>query len=255
VTRPAIVVDNVSVRYRPYLDRRPTLRRSLATFRHKETQLVEALKEITFDVAKGEAFGVVGQNGAGKSTLLRCLAGTLRPDEGRVVIHGRTSTLLQLGVGFNAELSGLRNIYLGGLVAGLSKKQVEERFDDIVEYSELGDAIYRPMKTYSSGMFSRLAFAVAMHLDPEVLLLDEVLAVGDEAFKEKSLETMRELLQRSGTIVFVSHAVKQLAEFCDRALWLDDGAIAAIGDAESVVEQYREEVRRRRSLRSSSHGQ
>ena len=164
---PAIKVENVSVRFRPYVDRRPTLRRSLATFRHKETQLVEALKGVSFEVQKGEAFGIVGQNGAGKSTLLRCMARTLRPDEGRIVVRGRMSTLLQLGVGFNAELSGSRNIYLGGLVAGLTKKQVDERYDDIVAYSELGDAIYRPMKTYSSGMFSRLAFAVAMNLDPE----------------------------------------------------------------------------------------
>ena len=221
MSRPAIRVEKVSVRFRPYVDRRPTLRRSLATFRHKETQLVEALKAVSFEVQKGEAFGIVGQNGAGKSTLLRVMARTLRPDDGRVVVRGRMSTLLQLGVGFNAELSGSRNIYLGGLVAGLTKKQVDERYDDIVEYSELGDAIYRPMKTYSSGMFSRLAFAVAMHLDPEVLLLDEVLAVGDEGFKEKSMATMNELLGKSGSIVFVSHAVRQLAEFCDRAAWLD----------------------------------
>jgi ABC-type polysaccharide/polyol phosphate transport system ATPase subunit len=246
VSLPAIKVENVSVRFRPFVDRRPTLRRSLATFRHKETQLVEALKGVSFEVQKGEAFGIVGQNGAGKSTLLRCIARTLRPDEGRIVVRGRMSTLLQLGVGFNAELSGSRNIYLGGLVAGLTKKQVDERYDDIVEYSELGDAIYRPMKTYSSGMFSRLAFAVAMHLDTEILLLDEVLAVGDEGFKEKSMATMHELLSRSGSIVFVSHAVRQLAEFCDRAAWLDRGELVAIGDSEDVVDQYRAEVRKRR---------
>jgi ABC-type polysaccharide/polyol phosphate transport system ATPase subunit len=156
------------------------------------------------------------------------------------------STLLQLGVGFNAELSGSRNIYLGGLVAGLTKKEVDERYDDIVDYSELGDAIYRPMKTYSSGMFSRLAFAVAMHLDPEILLLDEVLAVGDEGFREKSMATMHELLGRSGSIVFVSHAVRQLAEFCNRAIWLKEGELVAIGDAEDVVEEYRAFVQRRR---------
>ena len=136
MSRPAIRVEQVSVRFRPYIDRRPTLRRSLATFRHKETQLVEALKDVSFEVQKGEAFGVIGQNGAGKSTLLRVMARTLRPDEGRVVIRGRMSTLLQLGVGFNAELSGSRNIYLGGLVAGLTKKQVDERYADIVVYSD-----------------------------------------------------------------------------------------------------------------------
>jgi ABC-type polysaccharide/polyol phosphate transport system ATPase subunit len=246
VSQPSVKVENVWVRFRPYVDRRPTLRRSLATFRHKETQLVEALKGVSFDVQKGEAFGVVGQNGAGKSTLLRVMARTLRPDEGRVVVRGRMSTLLQLGVGFNAQLSGSRNIYLGGLVAGLTKEQVDERYDEIVEYSELGEAIYRPMKTYSSGMFSRLAFAVAMHLDPEILLLDEVLAVGDEGFKQKSKATMHELLRRSGSIVYVSHAVKQLADFCDRAMWLKDGEVVAIGEAHAVVDEYRAFVQHRR---------
>jgi ABC-2 type transport system ATP-binding protein/teichoic acid transport system ATP-binding protein len=248
-------MEGVSVRFRQYVDRRPTLRRSLATFRHKETQLVEALKDVSFEVQKGEAFGVVGQNGAGKSTLLRVMARTLRPDEGRVVVRGRMSTLLQLGVGFNAQLSGSRNIYLGGLVAGLTKDEVDERFDEIVEYSELGDAIYRPMKTYSSGMFSRLAFAVAMHLDPDILLLDEVLAVGDEGFKQKSKATMQDLLGRSGSIVYVSHAVKQLADFCDRAIWLKEGAVAAIGDAGDVVEEYRAFVhQRRREMRAQGVG-
>ena len=246
MTAAAIRVENVWVRFRPYVDRKPTLRRSLSTFRHKETQLVEALKGVSFEVAKGEAFGIVGQNGAGKSTLMRCMAGTLRPDEGKVAVSGRMSPLLQLGVGFNTELSGVRNVYLGGLVAGLSKRDVSERFNEIVEYSELGDAIYRPLKTYSSGMFARLAFSVAMHLDPDILLLDEVLAVGDASFKEKSLDTMRDLLTRSGTIVFVSHNVISLAEFCDRAAWLDRGEIVAVGPAEEVVEQYRVEVRRRR---------
>jgi ABC-type polysaccharide/polyol phosphate transport system ATPase subunit len=188
---------------------------------------------------------VIGRNGAGKSTLLRCIAGTLRPNSGRAVVRGRTSTLLQLGVGFIPELSGYRNVYLGGLAAGLRKKEIDERFDEIVEYAELTEAIDRPVKTYSTGMFSRLAFSVAMHLDPEILLLDEVLAVGDEGFREKSMNAMQELLDRAGTILFVTHSLASVREFCDRAVWLDEGEVAAIGDASDVVDAYRESVAKR----------
>ena len=237
--RPAILVDEVSVRFRPYVDRKPTLRRSLGRLRSRTQVEVNALDHVSFRVEKGEAFGIVGNNGAGKSTLLRVMARTLRPNDGRVVVNGRASTLLQLGVGFNPELSGARNIYLGGLAAGLRKARVDEIFDDVVAYAELGDAIHRPLKTYSSGMFSRLAFSVSMHLDPDILLLDEVLAVGDQSFRERSLATMQDLLDRSGTIVFVSHSLRSVAEFCNRAMWLRDGKIVAIGPADEIVESYR----------------
>lgn len=197
---------------------------------------------ISFSVAPGEAFGVIGRNGAGKSTLLRCVAGTLRPNSGKVVVNGKTSTLLQLGVGFIPELTGHRNVYLGGLAAGMRKSEIDERFDEIVEYAELGDAIDRPVKTYSSGMFSRLAFSVSMHLDPDVLLLDEVLAVGDEGFREKSMKAMQDLLDRAGTIVFVSHSLGSVKEFCDRAIWMERGRIEAEGPAADVVKAYRKSV-------------
>lgn len=247
MSRPSILVEDLFVKFRPYVDRKPTLRRSMGRFRHREQEDVIALDGVSFQVAPGEAFGVIGRNGAGKSTLLRCVAGTLRPNSGKVVVNGRTSTLLQLGVGFNPELSGHRNVYLGGLAAGLRKKQIDELFDEIVEYAELGEAIDRPVKTYSTGMFSRLAFSVAMHLEPEVLLLDEVLAVGDEGFRKKSMEAMQELLDRAGTIVFVSHSLGRLKEFCDRAIWLDNGRIAAEGAATDVVKAYRKSVNERRS--------
>ncbi len=237
MSQPAIVAEHLTVRFRPYLDRRPTLKKSLSGVRRK-AGLVTALDDVGFRIDRGEAFGVVGANGAGKSTLLRVLAGTLIPDEGRVARHGRTSTLLQLGVGFNTELSGSRNIYLGAMAAGLAPDQVDERFDAIVEYSGLGHAIDRPLKTYSSGMFSRLAFSVGMYLDPEILLLDEVLAVGDEAFRRKSMRSMRELVDRSGTIVLVSHNLSSIADFCDRAMWLEDGVVREIGPAEEVVGKY-----------------
>jgi teichoic acid transport system ATP-binding protein len=207
--------------------------------RHREQEEVIALDGVSFRVAKGEAYGIIGRNGAGKSTLLRCIAGTLRPNAGKVVVNGKLSTLLQLGVGFNPELSGHRNIYLGALAAGLRKKEIDQIFDDIVEYAELGSAIDRPVKTYSSGMFAKLAFSVSMHLDPDVLLLDEVLAVGDVAFRAKSMETMQELLDKSGTIVFVSHSMNSVEEFCDRVLWLQDGRVMAEGDAAEVVGLYK----------------
>lgn len=240
MTRPSIVVQDLTVRFRPYVERKPTLRRTIG--RRRTTEEVVALDGVSFSVDKGEAFGIIGRNGAGKSTLLRCIAGTLRPNAGKVVVNGRTSTLLQLGVGFNPELSGRRNVYLGGLAAGMRKREIDKQFDQIVEYAELGEAIERPVKTYSSGMFSRLAFSVSLHLDPEVLLLDEVLAVGDEGFRKKSMKAMENLLERAGTIVFVSHSLNSVGEFCDRALWLEKGAIAAEGSAEEVVESYRESV-------------
>jgi ABC-type polysaccharide/polyol phosphate transport system ATPase subunit len=238
VTRPAISVQHVTVRFRPYVDRKPTLRKSLSRLRSRQIEEVVALDDVTFDIPKGQAFGIIGRNGAGKSTLLRVIAGTLRPNSGKVVVNGRTSTLLQLGVGFNPELSGARNVYLGGLAAGLRKREIDTLFDSIVSYAELGDAINRPLKTYSSGMFSRLAFSIAIHLEPDILLLDEVLAVGDHAFRRKSLKAMEDLLARAGTIVFVSHSLRQVAEFCQSAIWLHQGSLVMHGPASEVVESY-----------------
>lgn len=240
MSRPSIVVEDLSVRFRPYIERKPTLRRSLGRQRTQEE--VVALDGVSFTVNRGEAFGVIGKNGAGKSTLLRCVAGTLRPNGGKAVVHGKTSTLLQLGVGFIPELTGRRNVYLGGLAAGMRKSELDERFDEIVEYAELEDAIDRPMKTYSSGMFSRLAFSVAMNLDPDVLLLDEILAVGDATFQEKSMQRMRDLLDRAGTILFVSHSLGSVEEFCDRAIWLESGRIRREGPAGDVVDAYKASV-------------
>ncbi len=242
MSKPSILVEDLYVRFRPYVERKPTLRRTVGRRRAQEE--VVALDHVSFSVNRGEAFGVIGRNGAGKSTLLRCIAGTLRPNSGKAVVHGKTSTLLQLGVGFIPELTGRRNVYLGGLAAGMRRREIDERFDEIVEYAELEDAIDRPMKTYSSGMFSRLAFSVAMNLDPDVLLLDEILAVGDASFQEKSLQAMRELLDRAGTILFVSHTLGSVEEFCDRAIWLEQGEIAAEGAATNVVDAYRKSVAR-----------
>jgi ABC-type polysaccharide/polyol phosphate transport system ATPase subunit len=239
---PAVKAEGVTVRFRPFIERKPTLRKTLANLRSRERETVTALDQVSFDVTRGEAFGIVGRNGAGKSTLMRVVAGTLRPDEGRVVTYGRTSTLLQLGVGFNTELSGIRNIYLGGLAAGLRRAQIDEIFDDIVKYAELEEAIDRPIKTYSSGMLSRLAFSIGMHLEPDILLLDEILSVGDESFRVKSDRAIEQLLERAGTIIFVSHNLTKVAEFCDRAMWLEKGVVVGLGPAGDVVETYRTAV-------------
>lgn len=239
----AIDVKDVSVRFNPYMEKAPTLRRTIARRRVTTREEVVALGGVTFDIRKGEAFGILGRNGAGKSTLLRVLARTLRPDEGSVTVYGKTSTLLQLGVGFNRQLSGRRNIYLGGLANGLTVKEIEERLDSILDYAELDEAIDRPMTTYSSGMYSRLAFSISMHLDPDILLVDEVLSVGDEHFRAKSMQTMLDLLERSGTIVYVSHNLDSLEDFCDRVMWLEKGRVKALGDSEEIVELYRESFR------------
>lgn len=239
---PAISIQNVTVRFRPLVDKNPTLRRSIGHLRHREKDEIVALDDVSLTIVKGEAFGVIGSNGAGKSTLLKVIAKTLKPTSGTVNVYGKTSTLLSLGLGMKPELSGRRNVYLGGLAAGLRKAEIDEKFDSIVEYADIGAAINRPVKTYSSGMFSRLAFSVAMAIEPNILLLDEVLAVGDESFRQKSLDTMKGLLENAGTIVFVSHALVNVVDFCDRTMWLDQGRIRMIGPSDEVVETYKAEV-------------
>ena len=234
----AVSVSRVGVRYRAYLDRSSTLRRAVARRGLRETTTVVALDDVSFEVQRGETFGLIGDNGAGKSTLLRVIARTMRPDSGRVEIRGETSTLLQLGAGFNPELSGRRNVYLSGLAHGLRRAEIGRLFDDIVGYAGLAEAIDRPLKSYSSGMISRLAFSISMHLLPDILLLDEVLAVGDAGFREKSLAAMRELLARGGTVVVASHSLVMMAEMCDRVLWLERGRVMGLGPADVVVEAY-----------------
>ena len=233
MTESAISARNITVVFK---DRGPRARRK----KDPDAGAVKALTDVSFDVRAGEAFGIVGSNGAGKSTLMRVIGETLIPDAGTLTVRGATSTLLQLGVGFNPDLDGSRNIYLGCLAAGMPKKRVDELHDDIWAYSELGPALHRPLNTYSRGMQSRLAFAIATYLDADILLVDEVLAVGDAAFKQKSLRTMHELLERSGTILMVSHSLGTVQEFCDRVMWLDRGEVQQIGDPVAVITAYRE---------------
>ncbi len=238
MTEPAIVATDIHVAYRPFADRVPTARRSIGRFRHRETREVVALDGASCTIERGEAVAIVGRNGAGKSTLLRVLAGTLEPDSGTVEVFGEPPTLLQLGVGFNGRLSGKHNVYLGGLALGHSRNEMDEMLPRIEEFAEIGEAIDRPVNTYSSGMRSRLAFAIAMTLEPETLLLDEILAVGDASFKERSMAALQDLVDRAGTVVMVTHSLSQAKRFCDTAIWLDAGRVKMIGPADEVISEY-----------------
>ena len=186
---------------------------------------IEAVKQVSFDVPHGTVLGIVGANGAGKSTLVRTIAGILPPSKGRVEIHGRVSTLLALGVGFNKKLSGRDNVRLGGLAAGLKREQLAEKYDDIVAFAELEDFMDMPMRTYSSGMYGRLAFAVAVMMEPDILLIDEALSVGDARFRRKCARKMRELCSEDRTVVLVSHALGTIQELADQAIWMDHGEL------------------------------
>src|SRR5450759_3085820 len=201
-----------------------------------------ALSNICFEVEHGESVGLIGRNGAGKSTLLKILSRITRPTEGRIIIYERINSLLEIGTGFNMDLSGRDNIYLNGSFLGMKRVEIDRKFDEIVDFSGIETFIETPVKYYSSGMFVRLAFSVAVHLTPEILLLDEVLAVGDAEFKHKSQAKMKELLGSGATIILVSHNAQAIRDICKRAIWLDRGAIRMDGAAASVVEEYSKSV-------------
>jgi ABC-type polysaccharide/polyol phosphate transport system ATPase subunit len=241
VSKPArIRVEDVSVTYRTSLERAPTLKSTLLRLGRRERIIreIEAIKEVSFEVPHGKVMGVVGANGAGKSTLMRTVAGILPPTSGRVEVHGRVSTLLSLGVGFNRKLTGRQNVVLGGLAAGLTRAELAEKYDEIVEFSELGDFMDMPMRTYSSGMYGRLAFAVAVTMHPDILIIDEALSVGDARFRKKSFERMRQLCGEDRTILLVSHALGSIEKLCDEAIWLDKGRIQMWDEPHAVVEAY-----------------
>ncbi len=186
---------------------------------------VSALKDVSCVVDRGEAFGIVGRNGSGKSTLLKIISGILKPTSGIVRVNGRIAALIELGAGFHPEITGRENIYINGIMLGLSRREIDSRFDAIVEFSGIGDFIEEPVKTYSSGMYVRLGFAVAVHVDPEILLIDEVLAVGDEEFSQQCIAKIQEMKYRGVTLVFVTHQLDQVRMLCDRAMWLDHGEV------------------------------
>ena len=240
--RTAISVEDVSVTYRTSLEKAPTLRSTVTRLgrREKIVREIEALQHVSFEVEHGKVLGVVGANGAGKSTLVRTIAGILPPTSGRIEVDGRVSTLLALGVGFNRKMTGRQNVVLGGLAAGLTREQLAAKYEEIVAFAELEDFMDMPMRTYSSGMYGRLAFAVAVTMEPEILLIDEALSVGDARFRKKSFRKMRELCGENRTILLVSHALGSIKELCDQAIWIHKGELRMWDEPDAVVDAYTE---------------
>jgi len=238
VTEPAVVVEDVSKKFRLYKERNNSLKSAIMRGRRAVVEDFWALKHVSLEVPKGETFGLVGENGSGKSTMLKCMTKILRPDEGRISVEGKISALLELGAGFHPELSGRENVYLNGAILGLSQKEINRRFDEIVDFAGIGTFIDEPVKNYSSGMYVRLGFSVAINVDPEVLLVDEVLAVGDEAFQRKCAEKFADLKHEGKTIVLVSHAMSSVQSICDRVAWFEHGHLRMIGEPRDVIEEY-----------------
>jgi lipopolysaccharide transport system ATP-binding protein len=234
----AVEFHNVSKSYAIYESPGDRLRELLSPTRAKHHQDFWALRNVTFEVKRGETFCIVGENGSGKSTLLQIVAGILQPTSGTVTVNGRVSALLELGAGFNPEFSGRDNVYLNGSILGLSTREIDQRYHDIEAFAEIGDFINQPVKTYSSGMVVRLAFAVAIHVDPGILLVDEALAVGDIYFRQRCMRKVHELRARGVTILFVSHAAADVKAIGDRALWLEHGQLIDVGDTDRVVAKY-----------------
>jgi ABC-2 type transport system ATP-binding protein len=235
---PAIEVHDVSKRFRIYREKPTSLKQRLLTSRSRAEDFW-ALRDVALDVGEGSTFGLIGHNGSGKTTLLKCVAGILRPTSGAILQRGRLAALLELGAGFHPELTGRENVYLNASFLGLSRKQTDAAFDDIVAFAELDQFIDTEVKFYSSGMLVRLGFAVAVHVEPDVLLIDEVLAVGDEAFQAKCLNRVREFQREGRTIVLVTHALDTVTEICDRAAMLHHGELHAIGMPAEVVREMR----------------
>lgn len=239
----AIRVENLSKCYQIYEHSRDRLLQMLALGRKQYFREFWALRNVSFDVRKGETVGIIGRNGSGKSTLLQMVCGTLSPSSGAVRTNGRVSALLELGSGFNPEFSGRENIYMNGSVLGLTEADIATRYEEIVAFSEIGEFIDQPVKTYSSGMIVRLAFAVSVYVDPDILVVDEALAVGDAAFQYKCLDRLKQMAQSGVTLLFVSHDIGMVQNFCDRAIYLHNGEIKAQGASDNLAELYMMDIR------------
>lgn len=239
---PIIIFDNVSKSYPLYHHITVGIKNFLLHLPKAVSQIknssFEALKDISFEIYKSETLGIIGKNGVGKSTMLGLIAGVLKPSEGKVLVKGRTSPLLELGAGFHPELTGRENIMLNGVLMGLTRAEVLKKMDEIIKFSELGDFIGQPVRVFSSGMLARLGFSVVAHLDPEILLIDEILAVGDMHFQKKCLDKMMGFKKKGVTMVFVSHSMEDVERICDRVMWVEDHSIKMIGEPETVVSNY-----------------
>ncbi|MBM5570015.1 MULTISPECIES: ABC transporter ATP-binding protein [Deefgea] len=234
----AIKVENLSKCYHIYDKPRDRLMQMLLRGKRKYFREFWALKDVSFEIKKGETVGIIGRNGSGKSTLLQLICGTLNPTQGEIKTNGRVAALLELGAGFNPEFSGRENVYMNGAILGLSREEIEERFDSIVEFADIGDFIDQPVKNYSSGMGVRLAFAVAINVDPQILIVDEALSVGDELFQRKCFSRIEAIRAKGATILFVSHSGGTIVELCDRAILIDAGELLVIDRAKPVVGSY-----------------
>lgn len=234
----AVTVKNLHITYRGL--KKTSIRASWKNLGNK-VETFEALKGVSFEIEEGKILGIIGKNGSGKSTMLRAIAGIFSPDKGSINLHGHSISLLSIGVGFNKKLTGKENIYLSGMLLGFSEEEIEEKIGDIIKFADIGDFIYKPVKTYSSGMYSKLAFAITAILETDIMLIDEVLSVGDAKFKEKSYNKMKELISdETRTVIIVSHNLDTIKELCDEVLWINDGEMIKQGDPEEILPQYQE---------------
>ncbi|MDE6141978.1 MAG: ATP-binding cassette domain-containing protein [Bacilli bacterium] len=234
----AVTVKNLHISYRGL--KKTSIR---ASWKHlgDKVEIYEALKGVSFEIEEGKILGIIGQNGAGKSTMLRAIAGIFSPDKGSIDLHDRSISLLSIGVGFNRKLTGKENIYLSGMLLGFSEEEIAEKEKEIIEFADIGEFIKKPVKTYSSGMYSKLAFAITAILETDIMLIDEVLSVGDAKFKEKSYNKMKELISDTHrTVIIVSHSLGTISELCDEVLWLEKGEVKMKGSAKEVIPKYQE---------------
>lgn len=237
-----IKVENVYKSFNVYLDKANSVKEKLLFWSRNNKEKREVLKNINLDIKKGEAVALIGVNGSGKSTLLKLMTKIIYPNKGKVETYGKLTSLLELGAGFHPDFSGRENIYFNASIFGLTKKEIDNRLEQIIDFSELGKFIDNPVRTYSSGMFMRLAFAVAINVDAEILLVDEILSVGDQHFQEKCLNKMKELKEEGKTMVFVTHSLDSVKQLCNRAVWLHNGEIKIDGEPESVINEYLKET-------------
>ena len=253
MSQTTIKVENISKIYRIYNSPKEQFLEIVSKGRKNYGRDHYALDQISFEVKEGEILGIIGVNGSGKSTLLKIITGVLQPSTGKVSVNGRISALLELGAGFNPEYTGLENIYFSGMVMGFSHKEMEYKVPGIIDFADIGEFIYQPVKTYSSGMLVRLAYAVAVSIEPDILIVDEALAVGDVYFQMKSMSKMEELFRKGKTVIFVSHDTASVRKLCNTAIYLDKGKIVAKGTAKEIVDMY--ETRAREEMSSQSHGE
>ena len=235
----AISVEHVSKHFKVYYDKANTLKEKMIFWnKRKENDTHEVLKDISVDIYKGETVALIGTNGSGKSTLLKLMTKIIYPNKGKIKVNGKLTSLLELGAGFHPDFSGRENIYFNASIFGMTRKQIDARIDKIIEFSELGEFIDNPVRTYSSGMYMRLAFSVAINVDADILLIDEILAVGDQHFQDKCLAKMEELKKEGKTIVIVTHALNKVEELCTRAIWIKNGKIEMDGKVDEVLPVY-----------------